>query len=156
MVIEPSTMPTSEQAPGIGLGGQVAGQRSEEQRSDAAGGQCEAGVVGGIAHQSLQIERQQDQAGIKDEAEHADEKDSGAERAILEHAQIDDGMVGHQLANDQGDQAEHAEGREDANVVETRTSLCAARYRAELATSRCRGPENRFPKDRLCPWLRLT
>ncbi len=106
-----------EQAPRIGLGGQVAGQRSEQQRSDAAWRQREAGVVGGISHQRLQIERQQDQAGIKDESQHADEEDSGAEGAVLEHAQIDDGMVGHQFANDERDQAEHAESGEDADVL---------------------------------------
>ena len=55
----------------------------------------------GIAEQRLQHDRQQHQAAVEHEPDHRHQEHADRVAAFLEHAQIDDRMLGAQFVNDQ-------------------------------------------------------
>ena len=91
-------------------------------RGESASPACNAG----IAEQRLQEDRQQHQAGVQHEAQHRHQEDAGAEGAVLEHAQVDDGMLGLQLADHHGNQSEDAQRRPQANLIAAEPVLALA------------------------------
>ena len=135
-----------QQASWIGLGRQMPGQRRKQQRSHAPRRQRQARVVRGISHQRLQIKWQQDQAGVENKSQHADQKHSRTERAIGERAQIDDGMIRHQFANHQRDQPERAEPGENLNVLRRKPIFALPRVEHHLQRSDAQRQESNSPK----------
>jgi len=107
----------NEQTARIGFASEIAGERRGGESADTARGKSEAGVVSGIAEKSLEIDGQKNEAGVKHEAEQADEENAGAEGAVSQGAKIDDRLFGHEFANDQRDKTGDAANGKEANVV---------------------------------------
>ena len=70
-----------------------ADQRHEEENGDAAWRDDEAGLLGGVAHQLLDVERNEDGGAEEGEAEDEHEQEGDAEGAIAEHGEVEDGPI---------------------------------------------------------------
>ena len=71
---------------------------------DAARRHRDAGLQRRIAEQRLQHDRQQHQAAVEHEADDRHQEHADRVAARLEHAQIDDRIVGRQLVDDERDE----------------------------------------------------
>src|SRR5262249_26353390 len=91
-----------------------ADERHGDERSQSAREHGDAGLHGRVSQKSLEHERDEPDAAVEDEAQHAHEKDAGRVGANFEDSKVDDGVVDGELAQDEGDQSsDGADGQDD-------------------------------------------
>src|SRR5581483_4781011 len=84
----------------------------EEKRTKAARQDGEPGLQGGIAHQGLQPDGDEDGASVEDEAEDRHKEHTGGVGADFEDTQVHDGVAGHEFADGEREEADDGEDHE--------------------------------------------
>ena len=101
-------------------------------------------LKGGVAQQGLQKERQQRDGAVEDGAHDGHERGADEEVAVAQDAQIDQGMIGHELAEDKQDQAGDAGDQEGADEGGAEPVFLLAFVEDDLEASRSTGPAGRI------------
>jgi hypothetical protein len=104
---------------GVEFGREGAGDGEEDHEDEAAGGDGHAGLAGGVAHDFLEVLRDEDGGGVEAGADHEHDELGHGDVAALEEAEVDDGVVDVEFAPEEegeGDGGEDGGGDDEAGA----------------------------------------
>ena len=123
----------------------AAGDGHHDHHDEAGGREDHAGAFGGVAEQHLQVLRDEDGRAEEHHAEDELQEDGGAEVAVLEQLQVDDGVGVVPLPPGEEDEQADGEDGEGADHGIAEPVLLLAFVEGELEASRRRGRPGRGP-----------
>ena len=121
---------------------ELADQRHDEERGDPAGAEHEPRVEGGVAHQHLEVDRQQDDAAEEVEEDEEHDHVAGREGAVPNSRRSTIGCASKFVDHEQGERKD-GDGGEDQDQVRVEPVLRLALVQDELQRAQADGEEDR-------------
>ena len=119
----------------------AAGDEHHEHHDEAGGGEDHAGAFGGVAEEDLQVLRDEDGGAEEHHAEDELEEDGGAEVAVLEKLEVDDGVGVVPLPPGEEDERGDGEDGEGADHGVAEPVFLLALVEGELEAADAEGDE---------------